>query len=156
MFVHLLSSQRLFFFFSTLWVRFYTLEPLCNSCISQWNFFSYRVLKFSPCCVYLQLYLFIYFEGDSKIFQVVTLHNTKYHEIWWNRNEHTCMANKHKLVIGSCIGSKANHKCYQKKKKKSQHLHDDGFLGHFSLLFSDYKENSMNSMGLKKGKSWND
>lgn len=39
------------------------------------------------------------------------------------------------------------------KKKKSQHLHDDGFLGHFSLLFSDYKENSMNSMGLKKGKS---
>lgn len=44
----------------------------------------------------------------------------------------------------------------EKKKKKSQHLHDDGFLGHFSLLFSDYKENSMNSMGLKKGKSWND
>lgn len=44
----------------------------------------------------------------------------------------------------------------QKKKKKNQHLHDDGFLGHFSLLFSDYKENSMNSMGLKKGKSWND
>lgn len=41
----------------------------------------------------------------------------------------------------------------QKKKKKNQHLHDDGFLGHFSLLFSDYKENSMNSMGLKKGKS---
>lgn len=64
------------------------------------------------------IYLFFYFEGDSKIFQVVTLHNTKYHEIWWNRNEHACMANKHKLVIGSCIGSKANHKCYQKKKKK--------------------------------------
>lgn len=38
----------------------------------------------------------------------------------------------------------------------NQHLHDDGFLGHFSLLFSDYKENSMNSMGLKRGKSWND
>lgn len=35
----------------------------------------------------------------------------------------------------------------------NQHLHDDGFLGHFSLLFSDYKENSMNSMGLKRGKS---
>lgn len=37
--------------------------------------------------------------------------------------------------------------------KKYQHLHDDGFLGHFSLLFSDYKENSMNSMGLKNGKA---
>lgn len=36
--------------------------------------------------------------------------------------------------------------------KKYQHLHDDGFLGYFSLLLSDYKENSMNSMGLKKGK----
>jgi len=62
------------------------------------------------------------------------------------------MASEHKLVVGSCIGSKAKHKCYQ-KKKKNQHLHDDGFLGHFSLLFSDYKENSMNSMVLKKGKS---
>lgn len=25
------------------------------------------------------------------------------------------------------------------------HLHDDGFLGDFSLLLSDYKENSRNS-----------
>lgn len=68
-------------------------------------------------------------------------------------NEHTCMANEHKLVIGSCRGSKAKKPQMLPKKKKNQHLHDDGFLGHFSLLFSDYKENSMNSMGLKKGKS---
>lgn len=27
------------------------------------------------------------------------------------------------------------------------HLHDDGFLGDFSLLFGDYKENSRNSEG---------
>lgn len=27
------------------------------------------------------------------------------------------------------------------------HLHDDGFLGDFSLLLSDYKENSRNSKG---------
>lgn len=81
------------------------------------------------------------------------MHNTKYHQIWWERGEHTCMANKHKLVIGSCRGSKAKHKCYPKTTKNNQHLHDDGFLGHFSLLFSDYKENSMNSMGLKRGKS---
>lgn len=67
-------------------------------------------------------------------------------------NEHTCMANEHKLVIGSCRGSKAK-KLTNVKKKKNQHLHDDGFLGHFSLLFSDYKENSMNSMGLKKAKA---
>lgn len=44
------------------------------------------------------------------------MHNTKYHQMWWNRGEHTCMANKHKLVIGSCRGSKAKHKCYQKTK----------------------------------------
>lgn len=62
----------------------------------------------------------LFFERDSKIFfQVVTLHSTEYYGIWWDGNEHTCMANKHKLVIGSCIGSKAKHKCYQKKKKSA-------------------------------------
>lgn len=29
------------------------------------------------------------------------------------------------------------------------HLHDDGFLGDFSLLLSDYKENSRNSEGYR-------
>lgn len=29
------------------------------------------------------------------------------------------------------------------------HLHDDGFLGDFSLLFGDYKENSRNSEGYR-------
>lgn len=29
------------------------------------------------------------------------------------------------------------------------HLHDDGFLGDFSLLLSDYKENSWNSEGYR-------
>lgn len=93
-------------------------------------------------------------EQKDFFFKVITSHGTEFRGIWWAGNEHTCMANEHELVIGSCRGSQAkNHKCYPKKKKKNQHLHDDGFLGHFSLLFSDYKENSMNSMGLKKGKS---
>lgn len=51
--------------------------------------------------------------------------------------KHTCMANKHGLVIGSCSGSNV----ITRRLEKNQHLHDDGFLGNFSLLLSDYKEN---------------
>lgn len=93
-------------------------------------------------------------EQKDFFFKVIISHGTEFCGIWWAGNEHTCMANEQKLVIGSCRGSKAKKPTnVTKKKKKNQHLHDDGFLGHFSLLFSDYKENSMNSMGLKKGKS---
>lgn len=34
------------------------------------------------------------------------------------------------------------------------HLHDDGFLGDFSLLLSDYKENSRNSEGYRSASAW--
>lgn len=34
------------------------------------------------------------------------------------------------------------------------HLHDDGFLGDFSLLLSDYKENSRNSEGYRSAGVW--
>lgn len=34
------------------------------------------------------------------------------------------------------------------------HLHDDGFLGDFSLLLSDYKENSWNSESYRSASAW--
>lgn len=34
------------------------------------------------------------------------------------------------------------------------HLHDDGFLGDFSRLLSDYKENSQNSKGYREASAW--
>lgn len=103
----------------------------------------------------------VIFGNEQKeffFFKVITSQGTEFHGICWAGNEHTCTASEHKLVMGSCRGSKANNpqmltQNKNKIKKKNQHLHDDGFLGHFSLLFSDYKENSMNSMGLKRGKS---
>lgn len=57
------------------------------------------------------------------------------------------------LLLDHAEAARQKNSQMLKKKKKNQHLHDDGFLGHFSLLFSDYKENSMNSMGLKKAKA---
>lgn len=60
------------------------------------------------------------------------------------------------LLLDHAEAARQNTNVTRKTTKNNQHLHDDGFLGHFSLLFSDYKENSMNSMGLKRGKSWND
>lgn len=98
--------------------------------------------------------MLLFLEKNKRTFlKVIISHGTEFCGVWQAGNEHTCMANEHKLVIGSCRGSKAKKPQVLPPKKKNQHLHDDGFLGHFSLLFSDYKENSMNSMGLKKGKS---
>lgn len=69
--------------------------------------------------------------------------------------KHTCMTNKRRLIIETCRGSGIRTRMLKQYIYIYQHLHDDGFLGHFSLLLSDYKENSRNSMGLKNSKSWN-
>lgn len=58
------------------------------------------------------------------------------------------MAGPHRQGPGGLVGMQGALQS-EGKLGTRLHLHDDGFLGDFSLLLSDYKENSRNSQGYR-------